>query len=470
MKIGKYYKEEFINNYKLFKDKKTRKSQIPNILTLSRLFSPVIIIPLVLCREYLLALIFVIIFALTDLLDGYIARKFNYVSKLGKEIDPICDKIFLGSLLIPLIMKCHFLLLSIFLELIISIISIINKIKGYNTKVNGFGKVKTAFIYTLISYTYLSLFISINDILFIIIYIITTILQICTIITYLKRTIIKEKEDNIVISSFGYKLIKPIFKILFNSYFRPKVIGKENIPAEGAFILCGNHTNVHDQFPIMMNTKRVIHYIAKKEYFDSKMGFFFRFVGQIPVDREIKDANAKNEALEVLKNNHALGIFPEGTRNVLVYKQDEVNKLYEYVKDKISKNQFIDILKNNQTKLSQIHLLDKLKSEKRITNMDYSEYLLDLPNKLKTLFEENKITEEEYRDSYLLEFKYGAVSLASKTNTKILPYATCGTYAHHSKNLQVVIGTPFKIDGLSLDCANKMLRDKIIDIIIENSK
>ena len=93
----------------------------------------------------------------------------------------------------------------------------------------------------------------------------------------------------------GYKRLKPVMKFLFNSYFKPKVIGIENIPKQGAFILCGNHTNVHDQFPIMINTDRVIHYMAKKEYFDSKMGWFFRYVSkyqligdQIPVLPKVK--------------------------------------------------------------------------------------------------------------------------------------------------------------------------------------
>ena len=56
--------------------------------------------------------------------------------------------------------------------------------------------------------------------------------------------------------------------------------------------------------------------MAKKELFKSKFtNFFFRSMGCIPVDRKIHDKNAKNEAVEVLKNNEVLGIFPEGTVN-----------------------------------------------------------------------------------------------------------------------------------------------------------
>ena len=62
--------------------------------------------------------------------------------------------------------------------------------------------------------------------------------------------------------------------------------------------------------------KRTVHMMAKKELFESKFtNFFFRSMGCIPVNRNIHDKNAKNEAIEVLKNNEVLGIFPEGTVN-----------------------------------------------------------------------------------------------------------------------------------------------------------
>lgn len=55
--------------------------------------------------------------------------------------------------------------------------------------------------------------------------------------------------------------------------------------------------------------------MAKKEYFDSKMGWFFKLVGCIPVNRQIKDTKAVESALNVLKQGGAVGLFPEGTRN-----------------------------------------------------------------------------------------------------------------------------------------------------------
>ncbi len=55
--------------------------------------------------------------------------------------------------------------------------------------------------------------------------------------------------------------------------------------------------------------------MAKKEYFDSKMAWFFKGTGCISVDRKTKDNEAVSSALEILKEKGAIGLFPEGTRN-----------------------------------------------------------------------------------------------------------------------------------------------------------
>ena len=112
-----------------------------------------------------------------------------------------------------------------------------------------------------------------------------------------------------------YKLFKPFLGLIFKLYYHPKVIGKENIPKKGSIIIAGNHKHVMDQCGVIISTKRVIHYMAKKEYFDGKHAWFFKMMGCIPVNRSIHDDYAKTEALNVLKDGKALGIFPEGTRN-----------------------------------------------------------------------------------------------------------------------------------------------------------
>ena len=113
----------------------------------------------------------------------------------------------------------------------------------------------------------------------------------------------------------GYSLLTPIMRVLFKLYYNPKIINKEVIPKEGPVLIVGNHKHIYDQCLTIMATKRVIHYMAKKEYFDGKMAWFFKLVGCIPVDRSIKDHNATDKALKVLNSGGAIGLFPEGTRN-----------------------------------------------------------------------------------------------------------------------------------------------------------
>ena len=81
---------------------------VPNKITLLRIaFIPLFVILLyvkVKYAEYIAALVFIIL-ALTDALDGYIARKRKQVTKLGKLADPLADKLLVSAALIFLIGK-----------------------------------------------------------------------------------------------------------------------------------------------------------------------------------------------------------------------------------------------------------------------------------------------------------------------------------------------------------------------------
>lgn len=114
---------------------------------------------------------------------------------------------------------------------------------------------------------------------------------------------------------FGYKLLTPLMRVAFKLYYNPKIIGADKIPTDGSIVIAGNHKHVYDQCLTIMATKRVIHYMAKKEYFEGKLAPFFKFVGCIPVDRSRRDFSSAMSAMRVLKSDGAIGIFPEGTRN-----------------------------------------------------------------------------------------------------------------------------------------------------------
>jgi len=70
---------------------------VSNLLTISRIFFVPIIIYGVIHNNWLLSFAFLIIAAITDVLDGYLARLFNECTKLGKCLDPLADKFLLVS-------------------------------------------------------------------------------------------------------------------------------------------------------------------------------------------------------------------------------------------------------------------------------------------------------------------------------------------------------------------------------------
>ena len=75
------------------KECKNKIITIPNILSLLRIFLiPLIIWLYVEKQNYTLSGALVLISAITDIADGYIARTFNMISDVGKVLDPIADK------------------------------------------------------------------------------------------------------------------------------------------------------------------------------------------------------------------------------------------------------------------------------------------------------------------------------------------------------------------------------------------
>ena len=78
---------------------------IPNILTIIRFLMIPIIIFSVINGDYLVAFILFTISGITDIVDGFIARKFNLISNFGKLMDPLADKLTQVSMLAILVLQ-----------------------------------------------------------------------------------------------------------------------------------------------------------------------------------------------------------------------------------------------------------------------------------------------------------------------------------------------------------------------------
>lgn len=124
--------------------------------------------------------------------------------------------------------------------------------------------------------------------------------------------------------NYFYRFVRNVAWFLCKIIFPTKVIGAENVPAEGAVLLCCNHVSLVDPVLLACSFRRRISFMAKKELFSSKFGnWFFTNLGMVPVDRGASDIQAMRVCIEVLNNGGLMGIFPQGHR----YKQDDSREI-----------------------------------------------------------------------------------------------------------------------------------------------
>lgn len=125
---------------------------VPNMLSLLRIFIIVPFIIFFIKERYIISGIMLAISGISDMLDGFIARKFHCVTRLGQILDPVADKLTLAAVVICLGIKFPSLLVIVIILLFKDSFMLIG---GFILLKNGidppasqwYGKLATAFFY-----------------------------------------------------------------------------------------------------------------------------------------------------------------------------------------------------------------------------------------------------------------------------------------------------------------------------------
>lgn len=115
-----------------------------------------------------------------------------------------------------------------------------------------------------------------------------------------------------------YAFLRGLMRFLVDVYLVGlfKISGAENIPREGPLVICPNHIGTIDPPLVPAYVPRGDSWsMAKSEYFGRPLvNWLFRNYHAFPVVRHTADRGALRRAFQVLKDGHALVIYPEGTR------------------------------------------------------------------------------------------------------------------------------------------------------------
>jgi 1-acyl-sn-glycerol-3-phosphate acyltransferase len=120
-------------------------------------------------------------------------------------------------------------------------------------------------------------------------------------------------------------ITKLVLKPLAKAVYRPVIEGLEHVPRKGGVILASNHLSFIDSVVIPLTAPRQVFFLAKAEYFTGtgvkgaiSRAVFTSVLNAVPVERGTYRSAAASleQALEILEDGKAFGIYPEGTRSL----------------------------------------------------------------------------------------------------------------------------------------------------------
>jgi 1-acyl-sn-glycerol-3-phosphate acyltransferase len=116
-------------------------------------------------------------------------------------------------------------------------------------------------------------------------------------------------------ASPAYYFVLHTARFIFRNFFGFKVVGAENIPPKGSYIIGCNHTSYMDPPVIGCAFPYPVFFFARKTlYSTATMRWLLPRMNSIPVDRDRSDIAGMRTSLRVVKAGSPLVVFPEGTR------------------------------------------------------------------------------------------------------------------------------------------------------------
>ncbi len=131
---------------------------------------------------------------------------------------------------------------------------------------------------------------------------------------YLTYKLNKENSSNILkfLDVTFFLIIKYTDVLILKVFFKIEAINTHLIPKEGAIIITSNHTSHMDGMILQATFPKRITYMMLLKNYETWGKWFYKSQHAIPLKEQGINCNALKESLELLRNNGALAIFPEG--------------------------------------------------------------------------------------------------------------------------------------------------------------
>ncbi len=114
---------------------------------------------------------------------------------------------------------------------------------------------------------------------------------------------------------FSYAVVRGLILLVAKLLGRVTIVGAENVPTGGAYVLAPVHRSNVDFALAALVTTRPMRYMGKDSIWKSKaLGRFVSMLGAFPVHRGSADRDALQACTDIVGGGSPLVMFPEGTR------------------------------------------------------------------------------------------------------------------------------------------------------------